>query len=821
MKRTPSTTDFRDICCIILAGGRGKRMASAKLHKVCFPIVGAPAIVRAIETYKKAGLRRFLVVVGQMADQVMATVAAKHPDVAFVYQPDPGGTGHAALVAARVLQAQAWRGGAMIVMGDKVTRPEVVRDLLESFTASDADAVMTTLPKDSLTTAGRVVRRDGTILGIVELPDIRSARAEGTMLKAGGEQLSADQVEAASSSVNASMYVFRFPPLWKALGALKRDNVQGELYLTDTIEHLCRGGGVDEHLLPDPNDLMAFNTPAELMAIEEVIRQREKIPRVSAGEVSAPGPERLKPLGQWLKVLRRPDAATRAELRRHYGPDPDLAEERRRALLPAVEAAAKWLGPKRPVILCRAPGRINLMGRHVDHRGGHVNVMAISREILLVAAPRDDDVVSLRNVDSKRFSGREFRIRDLLDQADWGDWMDFLGSHTAQSVLRAAPGDWSHYARAPLLRLQHDCRDVPLKGMDCLVGGDIPMGAGLSSSSALVVAFAEAAVSLNNLNIGMRGFIDLCGEGEWFVGTRGGSADHAAIRTGKVGSVSRIGFFPFRIEGDVAFPDDLQTVVADSGAQAVKSRGSRDTFNQRVASYGIAEMLLRRLWPAAAGMEHLRDLAPTKLQVEPADLYRALSHLPQRPSRRQLRKLLPKSEQQELERIFGTHANLGGYDLRGVALYGLGECLRSERFAEVLAQGDLDGVGQLMRVSHDGDRCWRHDAAGGARRHLVRTDNAALEKLAATNADLAAQSGRYACSTRHIDTLVDLAGGIDGVVGAQLAGAGLGGCMMIVVRAEAREELMTRLSSEFYEPHGIPFGVHVCRPVAGAGLFAV
>jgi len=53
-------TDFDDVICVILAGGPGKRMASSSMHKVCFPIAGTPTIVRAIDTYKRAGLGRFL-----------------------------------------------------------------------------------------------------------------------------------------------------------------------------------------------------------------------------------------------------------------------------------------------------------------------------------------------------------------------------------------------------------------------------------------------------------------------------------------------------------------------------------------------------------------------------------------------------------------------------------------------------------------------------------------------------------------------------------------------------------------------------------------
>ena len=387
-----------------------------------------------------------------------------------------------------------------------------------------------------------------------------------------------------------------------------------------------------------------------------------------------------------------------------------------------------------------------------------------------------------------------------------------------QSVLTAAHGDWSHYARAPLLRLQHECGGVRLQGMNCVINGDIPIGAGLSSSSALVVAFAEAAVALNRLNVTTRDFVDLCGEGEWFVGSRGGSADHAAIRTSRIGQVSRIGFFPFHLAGEVHFPAALRVVVAHSGSQAVKSTGARDVFNQRVACYELASLLLRRHWPAAAGMQHLRDLTPQRLKVKSGEIYRALIQLPVRPSRAELRRLLAEEDHDRVEQIFATHADIGPYDLRGVVLYGLSEIVRSEAFAAAIGTGDLDRVGKLMRISHDGDRLVRFDEHGKAHKHLVRTSDAALECLAAADADLAEQCGRYACSTEAIDQLVDIAEATEGVVGAQLAGAGLGGCMMILVRAEALDQLLRRLREGFYRPRKLDSAAHVFNPVAGAGL---
>ena len=106
-------------------------MGSSRHHKVCFPIAGVPAIVRIIDTLKSAGLKHFLLVVGQQAVDVMETVTRVHPDVSFAYQPEALGTGHAAECAARVLRERHIGGDILITMGDKVIEAQVVRDLVE------------------------------------------------------------------------------------------------------------------------------------------------------------------------------------------------------------------------------------------------------------------------------------------------------------------------------------------------------------------------------------------------------------------------------------------------------------------------------------------------------------------------------------------------------------------------------------------------------------------------------------------------------------------------------------------------------------------
>ena len=126
-----------------------------------------------------------------------------------------------------------------------------------------------------------------------------------------------------------------------------------------------------------------------------------------------------------------------------------------------------------------------------------------------------------------------------------------------------------------------------------------------------------------------------------------------------------------------------------------------------------------------------------------------------------------------------------------------------------------------MRSSHDGDRVVRFDDEGNAHPHQIKLTDAVLERLATDGADLASESGRYACSTEAIDQLVDIANATEGVIGAQLAGAGLGGCMMVLVRQNALSRLKRHMKTQFYGPRGLPVELHVCRPVQGAGLLAV
>ena len=66
--------------------------------------------------------------------------------------------------------------------------------------------------------------------------------------------------------------------------------------------------------------------------------------------------------------------------------------------------------------------------------------------------------------------------------------------------------------------------------------------------------------------------------------------------------------------------------------------------------------------------------------------------------------------------------------------------------------------------------------------------------------------------------MVEIANRVPGTVGAQLAGAGMGGNMTIVVEDDSAESVLHELRHHYYEPHNIPFDAHICKPISGASV---
>lgn len=211
----------------------------------------------------------------------------------------------------------------------------------------------------------------------------------------------------------------------------------------------------------------------------------------------------------------------------------------------------------RPSHHIRAPGRVNLMGEHVDYLGLPVLPMALQRCVEVRYRLRDDGRVVLHNLDPA-YPPIDFEIEPGLAPVD--------------------QGSWENYVRAPSYEMAR--RLAIWRGFEGVVASDIPPAAGLSSSSALVNAVGLALAHANEVGTELRDFAPLMADAEQFVGTRGGGMDQAISLGARNRSLARISFAPLRLR-HVIVPDDWCIVVADSGVRAEKSGNARVVYNRR------------------------------------------------------------------------------------------------------------------------------------------------------------------------------------------------------------------------------------------------
>ena len=534
-------------------------------------------------------------------------------------------------------------------------------------------------------------------------------------------------------------------------------------------------------------------------------------------------PGSLKP-SHWIEALEKGRLAGQFE--QNLGRDSRLVEEHRGLALQALRTFAGEFGDDRPVVIVRSPGRINLIGMHVDHRGFPVNPVAV-KETVVVASARDDDRVNLVNV-KEQFVARSFRISRELPARPVEDWDDWTARNLEELARQGLSGDWSNYARAPgcyfanLLWKERGQSPASFKGLDAAVASNMPMAVGLSSSSALVVSMALLFCRFNGIETEASELIDHCGIAEWFVGTRGGKGDHAAILLGRQGRITHIEFFPFSVRY-LSFPAEYRVVICNSLLLSRKGAAMRHAFNERIAGYEIGFLLLKKILEKygvdPSRLFRLRDLAPDSLGLDDRTLLEALLELPERIGRGKVERQLGASHGETLRKLWQTHPEPeGGYPVRDVCLFGIAEGQRSRLAASLLEQGRVEQFGRIMNVSHDGDRVNRWQNGVGS--PWASTFNrATLENLDKAESLLHYRPGGYRVSTPEIDRLVDIALATEGVLGARLTGAGYGGCVVVLCHQAAVDRLIDRLGKEYYSPTGQATAAEVCQPLAGANFF--
>lgn len=153
-------------------------------------------------------------------------------------------------------------------------------------------------------------------------------------------------------------------------------------------------------------------------------------------------------------------------------------------------------------VLARAPGRVNLIGEHTDYNDGFVLPAAINRHTWVAAGPRADGQVHVTAL-------------------DWGQETDIFDPHQPSRV-----GGWRNHVRGTLSQL------AP-QGLDLVIAGDVPQGAGLSSSASLALALLKAATMVAGHPSDPKELARLAQRAEnQFVGTQCGIMDQLASACG-------------------------------------------------------------------------------------------------------------------------------------------------------------------------------------------------------------------------------------------------------------------------------------------------
>lgn len=265
---------------------------------------------------------------------------------------------------------------------------------------------------------------------------------------------------------------------------------------------------------------------------------------------------------------------------------PRVTAPARSRLLDAIEARARHEHGATPTRWFFAPGRINLVGAHLDYSGGDVMPMAVDRGIFVGVRLRDDDRIRLCSVDQELVV--EARCAEVGDRTrpEWG-WAGY------------PLGIWRAFAR------DHGVHG----GFDAVFAGDVPIASGLSSSAAIEVVTAIALDALHEVGLDREAIANLAHRAEnEFVGVRCGIMDQYASALGRPGQALLVHCDGPKWEHVPFDPAACEVLVMDTRKPR---KLAAVAFNERVAECAAAHGVLRERVRDAS---HLAKFTPDELE---------------------------------------------------------------------------------------------------------------------------------------------------------------------------------------------------------------
>ncbi|WP_220721047.1 galactokinase [Agarivorans litoreus] len=260
--------------------------------------------------------------------------------------------------------------------------------------------------------------------------------------------------------------------------------------------------------------------------------------------------------------------------------------DRQQQLIDKVASAFTEMTGQAPAKLIQAPGRVNLIGEHTDYNDGFVLPCAIDYQAVVAASPRTDSIVRVVSVD----------YGNQVNQFDISQPLEF-----DQDLM------WVNYIRGVISVLLN--KGFTFAGADIAVSGNVPQGAGLSSSAALEVVIGQTFKTLYELDVSQQQLALIGQEAENnFVGCNCGIMDQLISAEGEANHALLIDCRSLETKA-VAMPEDMAVVIINSN----KKRGLVDSeYNTR-----------REQCEAAAkglGVSSLRDVSEAMFAENSASL---------------------------------------------------------------------------------------------------------------------------------------------------------------------------------------------------------
>lgn len=359
-----------------------------------------------------------------------------------------------------------------------------------------------------------------------------------------------------------------------------------------------------------------------------------------------------------------------------------------------------------------SPGRVNLIGEHTDYNGGYVFPCALSFGTYIVA---------------RKNSMKEMRFASTN--------LELEVSISVDKISEKQPdGAWVNYCLGVMKEFAS--KGVDFDGIDILVSGNIPNGAGLSSSASLELVTAVMCneyfnCGLDNLEMAWMG---KAAENN-FVGVNCGILDQFAVAMGKKDNAMALKCDTMVFEHVPVELGDYKIVISNTN----KRRGLADSkYNERVEECGIA----------------VKDVSAKK-EI----------------------KLLGDINLEEFESL---KSSIKDPVVLKRARHVISENQRVVDAIPALKSGDLKAFGQLMNASHDS----------------LRDD--------------------YEVTGVELDTLVEEARKVEGVIGSRMTGAGFGGCTVSLVHKDSIEKFKTDVTKNYSDKVGLTPDFYVAEVGDGA-----